>query len=105
MPSVEQLQEVQGDEVTVSVSKTYLGNTKTSQEKINIRPFVTQTARVGVKLGRLKSLGNYENVKFEVFISSPAYVEEIVDVYKQVKDMAINLIDAEMAELDAQLKD
>lgn len=105
MSSVNNVSEIQGDEVTISVSKTVLGTAKTTQEKINIRPFVTTTARVGVKLGRVKSLGNYENIKFEVFISAPAYVEEIVDVYKQVKEMAVSLIDQEMSELEAQLRE
>ena len=68
------IKEVQAEEATISVSKTVLNTSKTKQEKINIRPFVTDTARVGVKLGRLISLCNYENVKVEIFISSPAYV-------------------------------
>lgn len=97
------IKELQSDEVTISVSKTTLGNVKTKAQKISIRPFVTDTAKVGVKVGRLISLGNYENVKVEIFISSPAYVEEIVDVFKQVKTLASDLLDAEVDEIEKQL--
>lgn len=97
------IKEVQAEEATISVSKTVLNTSKTKQEKINIRPFVTDTARVGVKLGRLISLGNYENVKVEIFISSPAYVEEMISVFKQVKTLASELLDAEVEEIQGQL--
>lgn len=97
------IKEVQAEEATISVSKTVLNTSKTKQEKINIRPFVTDTARVGVKLGRLISLGNYENIKVEIFISSPAYVEEMISVFKQVKTLASELLDAEVEEIQGQL--
>jgi hypothetical protein len=94
---------VEGEEALISVSKTYLGQITTKQEKIKVRPFVTDTAKVGIKVGRLLSLGNYENIRIEIFISSPAYVEEIVDVYKQVKNLATDLLDSEVAELTSQI--
>lgn len=99
-----EIKELKNDDVTISVSKTVLGHTKTKQEKIQIRPFVTDTARVGMKIGRLLSLGNYENIRIEIFISSPSYIEEIVDVYKQVKVMATDLLDKEVAEIKAQIE-
>jgi len=90
---------LESKEAQISVSKTYLGKTKVKQDKILIRPFVTSTSTVGVKLGRTINMGNYENIKLEVFVSSPCYIEEIVDVYNQIKTLTEELITKEIERL------
>lgn len=92
---------VEEGEALISVSKTVLGWPKTVQEKIKIRPFVTDTARVGVKLGRLINIGNYENLKIEVFMSCPCYAEEMLDVYNMVKETVAGTLDKEVLEIMA----
>jgi len=90
---------IDGKEVQISVSRTYLGKTKTKQEKIMVRPFVTSTATVGVKIGRTINIGNYENVKLEVFVASPCYKEEIVETYTQVKNLTETLLGDEIEKI------
>ena len=77
-------QQIVQKEATIEVTQTVLGQVRTTlKKKIKIRPFVTATATVGVKYGATVNTGNYENVKVDVFISAPAYVEEIVSVFNQ----------------------
>ena len=88
------------EEGQISVSRTMLNTSpKTKQEKIIIRPFITSTATVGASLARTINLGNFENLKVSIFISAPCYVEEIVDVYNQVKAMAEDLLGEEVGKI------
>jgi hypothetical protein len=83
----------------IAVSKTVLKSQTEKKEKIRIRPFVTPTSTVAVKYGRTINIGNYENVKVEVFVAAPCYMEEIVDVYNQVRDLCAEFIEKEIDDL------
>ena len=80
-------QQVMQKEATIEVTQTVLGQPKTIlKKKIKIRPFVTAPATVGVKYGTTLKVGDrdaYEFIKLDVFISAPAYVEEMVSVFNQ----------------------
>jgi hypothetical protein len=77
----------------VVVTRTMLGEqTELKREKIKIRPFVTDTATVGVNYKSTINLGNYENVGLSVFISVPCYKEEIVNVFRQVEKLGTDLM-------------
>ena len=89
-------------EGTVTVSRTILKKSGQKQKKIQIRPFVTETAMVGIKFGATIPTMDYANAKVDVFISVPCYVEEIPDVYQQVRDMADELIEKETARLTGE---
>jgi len=80
----------------VEVTSTVLGNAKKRGEKIKIRPFTTDTATVGAKYGITKQTIDGSYVKIDVFISCPCYKEEIVDVFGQVRDLADELMEAEV---------
>jgi len=87
---------VELQEGVVTVSSTVLDSKKTTQKKIPIRPFVTPTATVGVKFGATIPTADYANVKVDVFVSVPCYVEEIVDVFNQVRSLANELMTQEV---------
>ena len=100
MTKEQKVDKITSKEAQISVSRTMLNTSpKTKHEKILIRPYVTETATVGYKIGRVCNLGNYESLRVEVFISSPAYVEEIVDVFGQVKLMAEELLGSEIEKI------
>lgn len=84
------------EEGTITVSKTLLDHTVQKQEKIEIRPFITSTATVGVNISRTINLGNYENLRLGLLVSVPCYKEEIVDVFKQTLAVAERLMDEEL---------
>ena len=86
---------VDGAEGTIEVTKTLLGHTTNKTEKIVIRPFVTDTAHVGIKYTFRAPYGAFG---IDVSISSPCYKEEMSDVYKQVKKMASDIMAQELEE-------
>ena len=88
-------------EGTVTVSKTVLKQTTQKQEKIEIRPFVTDTADISVQLSRTLNLGNMESVKFGIIITTPCYREEMVEVFHKAVDLTKELLDEELAKLEA----
>ena len=85
-------------EVTVTMPD---GTTKRRKKKIEIRPFVTDTATIGVQLGGMipNPKVDYANVKFGVFASVPCYVEEMGGVYKDLKAMVEKLADETAEEI------
>jgi len=88
-------------EATITVSRTSIDKTKTTEvKKINIRPYATNTASVSVKLGATIAKPNFSNVKVDVMISCPAYVEEIKEVFYQVRDLADKLITDEIKRIN-----
>jgi hypothetical protein len=93
------IKEIKADEGTILVTRTVLGTPTVKEEKIPIRPFVTDTMMVGVKVGRTINIGNYENIKVDVLISCPCYKEEVRQVYLQISEMAKDLIVNEIEEL------
>jgi hypothetical protein len=40
-------------------------------------------------------MGNFESFKFDVFVSIPCYVEEVVDAYRQVTSLVDEMLNAE----------
>lgn len=86
--------EIEVREAIVEVRTTVLGKEEVSEEKIRIRPFVTNPATVSVKAGFTKNLGNYESARVDVFLSMPCYSEEIDNVYEQVKDWVDARVDS-----------
>lgn len=82
--------EIKSKEGVIAVTKTHAGKVESSKEdKIKIRPFITDTASVGVKLSRKLPYGE---VGLDVFIFMPCYKEEIREVFKEVKDLASELM-------------
>jgi len=74
--------EVNREEGLISVTRTLPGSKETSsEERIKIRPFVTDTARVTVKGGATVNMGNYESARVDISLSLPCYVEEVEEVY------------------------
>ncbi|MBQ9407185.1 MAG: hypothetical protein IJU37_10690 [Desulfovibrio sp.] len=77
-----------GVEGTITVSATQFNQVSEEKEYIEIRPFATVPAKVGVKFGRTLNLGNYESARVDVLIEMPCYAEEAKRVYQEVLDMA-----------------
>lgn len=89
-------------EASVQVTQTVLGKQKTTAKKIKIRPFVTDTANVSVKFGMTIPTGDYSSVRFDVMLSCPCYVEEMLDVYGNLRDLADKLAEQEAARLGGE---
>ena len=94
-------QKVEEKEGTIIVGSTVLGITKEKAKQIKIRPFATDTATVGIKYGLTIPTGDYASARVDVFINVPCYVEEIVLVYKQVRNLADKLIEHEAKKFEA----
>lgn len=71
----------------------------TRQERIKIRPFITDTARVEVEMGTWFPTGDMAGAKVTVRVSMPCYVEEIPQVFEQCRDLADELLDNECARI------
>ena len=77
-----------GTEGIITVSTTQFNQVTEDREYMEIRPFVTVPARIGVKCGRTINLGNYESARVDVSVEIPCYVEEVKRVYQEVLEMA-----------------
>jgi len=84
----------------LEVSKTVLGKEEVSSERIRVRPFLTNVAVISVKAGVTVNLGNYESGRVDVMLSMPCYVQEVEDVYSQVKDWVDKKVAQEYKELN-----
>lgn len=81
-------------EATVTVSQTVIGKSKEETKQIKIRPFITETANIEVHAKRHIPLGpSLGNATVAVTISSPAYVEEIVSMYKQLDTLVDKILE------------
>ena len=85
----------------LEVSKTVLGVEEVSSERIRVRPFRTNPAVISVKGGATINLGTYDSARVDVMLSLPCYVEEIDDVYIQVKEWVDRRVALEYKEMDA----
>jgi hypothetical protein len=88
----------------VDVTSTILKGGKTVSErkqggKIKVRPFVTETANVSVKYGATVPMGDYSSARIDVMISMPCYVEEAMDMYKDLRATVDALVSKEMDKL------
>jgi hypothetical protein len=96
------VKKVEKQEGTVTVSKTILKQTTQKQEKIEIRPFVTDaTASVGIRLDRTLNIGNFESIKLGVSLTVPCYMEEVVDVFHQTIKLTKELMEEQLEKLEA----
>lgn len=77
----------------IEVTATVNGRLKRSVEKIDIRPFVTDPARVSVTKGFSFPYGA---VKGSVTISLPCYVEEVGTTYDAVNRLVDKLMEREL---------
>lgn len=95
---------VEEKEGLITVTRTYLNQVVETRKRIKIRPFATDTANVSVKLGATISVGgagSFEFARIDVMIAMPAYVEEVLDVYKEVRDTVEGLVEKEVAKVTA----
>lgn len=83
----------------ISVTRTYLDQTIEKKKRIKVRPFVTDTATVSVKYGATLAMGDYQSARIDVMVSVPCYLEEIMDVYPQVKTLVDALVEKEVEAL------
>lgn len=72
---------------------------KAYEENISIRPFVSQTATVGVKGGATLNLGNFESARVDVFFSVPCYPEEVLDAFEFAKEFVDSKLAGEVKEI------
>lgn len=87
-------------EVTSTIVKgKEVENVQHKGSKIKIRPFVTDTATVSVKLGATINMGDYSSARVDVMFAAPCYIEEMVSVYKQVRKIVSGLVAEEMSTL------
>jgi len=98
---VKKVLEKQGTlEVTSTIIRSKENESKTEKgKKIRIRPFVTDTANVSVKLGATVNMGDYSSARVDVMLSVPCYVEEMLTVYKQAREFASELVTEEIDRL------
>jgi len=87
---------IEQKEAEVVVTNTILDKQNTKKKRIKIRPFVTTPATVGVKFGATIPTVDYGGVRVDVSVDCPCYVEEMLDVYKQVHRLADELIEKEV---------
>lgn len=83
----------------VTVSRTAFGQVDEEKSYLEIRPFATDTVRVGVKLGRTLNLGNYESARVDVSLDIPCYVEEVKAVYADTLAYVSSLLSEEVAKI------
>jgi len=99
---VAKAKEIQADEALIEVTSTVLSQKRTQTKKIKIRPFATAPAQVEVHFGTWFPTGDMAGAKVDVTLRVPCYVEEIVDVYNQTRDLVDDLLEAEVARLTGE---
>ena len=77
--------EIETKDAIAEVRKTMFGKEEVSQERIRIRPFISQPASISVKAGMTINLGNYESGRIDVMLTMPCYPEEVDETYESVK--------------------
>jgi hypothetical protein len=94
---------VETREKIIEVRKTMFGKEEVSQERIRIRPFVSNPASISVKAGITINLGNYESGRVDVMLTMPCYPEEIDGVYEDVKSWVDARVEHEKREIEAAI--
>jgi len=61
-------------------------------EQIAVRVFQTNPAEVSIKYGRTVQLREFESFRVDIMVSCPCYVEEVEDVYGQLKDLVGDML-------------
>lgn len=85
------------------VTKTVFNQTSEETGHIEIRPFVTVPAKVGVSLGRTINLGNYESARISVTMEVPCYREEMIRLYPKIFKHVANLLSDEVGKITRQV--
>ena|SRR5210317_999800 len=83
------------------VRKTMFGKEEVSNERIRIRPFISQPASISVKAGITINLGNYESARVDVMLTMPCYPEEVDQVYEDTKNWVDSRVDHERRNIEA----
>jgi hypothetical protein len=91
--------EVKQREAMVTVTTTVLGGQKTKHKRIKIRPFIADTAMMGVKLGITIPTGDYASARVDVSVFMPCYVEESLDALNQCYAMADKFLTSKTEEV------
>lgn len=98
------VKKIESKEGTISVTRTIIDwregtvkSTKEKTQKIEIRPFATDTANVSIKMGATIPLKEaYAGARIDVMFSVPCYVEEMRDVFYQAKEIVDELMQEEV---------
>jgi len=72
---------------TIPVEIGGSGEEEVIEEHVEIRPFVSEAARVTIAKGLTLNLGNYQSARIDVGISLPCYPEELGDMVETVNTM------------------
>lgn len=89
-------------EGTILVNRTWPPNQR--QIKIQVKPFVTDVAKVSVGKGLTINAGNYNSIRVDVMVSLPCYIEEINETYQYAKQLAETWIKNESTYINEELK-
>lgn len=58
-----------------------VGDPESTEDKIGVRKFVTEPAKVMAEAGLTMNMGNYESARLSVAVTVPCYQEELDDAY------------------------
>ncbi len=95
--------EIETREKIIEVRKTAFGKEEVSNERIRIRPFVSNPASISVKAGITINLGNYESGRVDVMLTMPCYPEELDSVYEDVKAWVDSRVEHEKREIETAI--
>lgn len=85
--------------VARTVGRVPLGNPEGETETLMVHRFVTDPARIGVRLHLTLNLGNFESAKMDVSLDLPCYKEEIEEGYAFVEKWVEQRIEAERKQI------
>jgi len=71
-----------------------------SQETIEITPFRTTPAVLGMTVGRTLNLGNFCSAKVDVMVQMPTYVEQMIECSEFVTGLAREMLSKEMEDVE-----
>ena len=86
---------------TAVVTRTYgkIGAPEISDEKLEVRTFVTAPASVEIGYGLTLNIGNYESARIDVKLSVPCYREEADEAFAYAKKWAEERVQQEVKEV------
>lgn len=96
------IKEVRAKQGTVSVTTTVLGGQKVEHKRIKVRPFVTDTATMGVRLGSTIPTGDYASARIDVSVFLPCYVEEALGTLDQCYQVAEKFLVSKLKEVKGE---
>lgn len=78
---------------------------KRSQKKLKVRPFATEVAKVSIGAhATIPGPVSYSSIKTSVTLSVPCYLEEILDVYKDMDALVDKLMDRKVEQIQKGIK-